>query len=352
MLGRRTDLALEAKEIWEEGAAEAAVLEGVEAAAGEREGFPTETVHILDRRGEEALGKPVGRYVTLTLDGLARREEGAFGRAARAVAGELAGLLEGVPAGGLALVGYQGAAYLLARRRLLRGAQPGTEEERAQLAALAAELGALLGLEPGAPALVVGLGNRAITPDNIGPKAADQTMVTRHLVERVPEHFGSFRPVAALAAGVLGTTGMESGELVRAVAETLRPACVIAVDALASRSLRRVCRTIQLSDTGITPGSGVGNARAALNAETLGVPVIAVGVPTVVDAATLTCDVLAEAGKGELNPAALQGAGDGLIVTPKDIDTQVHDLAKVIGYGINLALHTGLTIEDVELFLS
>ena len=255
-------------------------------------------------------------------------------------------------AGGLALAGYQGAAYLLARRRLLRGAQPGTEEERAQLAALAAELGALLGLEPGAPALVVGLGNRAITPDNIGPKAADQTMVTRHLVERVPEHFGSFRPVAALAAGVLGTTGMESGEVVRAVAEQIKPACVVAVDALASRSLRRVCRTIQLSDTGITPGSGVGNARAALNAETLGVPVIAVGVPTVVDAATLTCDVLAEAGKGELNPAALQGAGNGLIVTPKDIDTQVHDLAKVIGYGINLALHTGLTIEDVELFLS
>ena len=255
-------------------------------------------------------------------------------------------------AGGLALVGYQGAAYLLARRRLLRGAQPGTEEERAQLAALAAELGALLGLEPGAPALVVGLGNRAITPDNIGPKAADQTMVTRHLVERVPEHFGSFRPVAALAAGVLGTTGMESGEVVRAVAEQIKPACVVAVDALASRSLRRVCRTIQLADTGITPGSGVGNARAALNAETLGVPVIAVGVPTVVDAATLTCDVLAEAGKGELNPAALQGAGDGLIVTPKDIDTQVHDLAKVIGYGINLALHTGLTIGDVELFLS
>lgn len=142
MAGRRTDLALEAKEIWEEGAAEAAVLEGVEAAAGEREGFPTETVHILDRRGEEALGKPVGRYVTLTLDGLARREEGAFGRAARAVAGELAGLLEGVPAGGLALV--------------------------------------------------VGLGNRAITPDALGPKVHDHTLVTRHLVEGCPEHFGAF----------------------------------------------------------------------------------------------------------------------------------------------------------------
>ena len=270
MLKRRTDLALEAAQLWQESAGEAGTLPGVESEEATREGYPVTTVRIRDEAGARALGKPVGTYVTLELDGLARREEDAFGRAARA---------------------------------------------------LAAELGALLGLEPGAPALVVGLGNRAITPDNIGPKAAD-------------------------------TTGMESGELVRAVAETLRPACVIAVDALASRSLRRVCRTIQLADTGITPGSGVGNARAALNAETLGVPVIAVGVPTVVDAATLTCDVLAEAGKGELDPAALQGAGDGLIVTPKDIDTQVHDLAKVIGYGINLALHTGLTIGDVELFLS
>jgi len=318
MLKRRTDLALEAAQLWQESAGEAGTLPGVESEESTREGYPVTTVRIRDEGGAGARGKPVGTYVTLELDGLARREEDAFGRAARA---------------------------------------------------LAAELGALLGLAPGAPALVVGLGNRAITPDNIGPKAADQTMVTRHLVERVPEHFGSFppggaparrvpgpfgsfRPVAALAAGVLGTTGMESGEVVRAVAEQIKPACVVAVDALASRSLRRVCRTIQLADTGITPGSGVGNARAALNAETLGVPVIAVGVPTVVDAATLPCDVLAEAGKGELNPAALQGAGDGLIVTPKDIDTQVHDLAKVIGYGINLALHTGLTIGDVELFLS
>ena len=255
-------------------------------------------LHIRTDRAARALDKPKGAYITVEVPPLTDNEE-TLGKAAGLVANELTALL---PAEG--------------------------------------------------SVLVVGLGNRAITPDNIGPKAADQTMVTRHLVERVPEHFGSFRPVAALAAGVLGTTGMESGEVVRAVAEQIKPACVVAVDALASRSLRRVCRTIQLADTGITPGSGVGNARAALNAETLGVPVIAVGVPTVVDAATLTCDVLAEAGKGELNPAALQGAGDGLIVTPKDIDTQVHDLAKVIGYGINLALHTGLTIGDVELFLS
>ena len=196
-------------------------------------------VSILDRRGEEALGKPVGTYVTLTLDGLARREENAFGRAARAVA---------------------------------------------------AELGELLGfLHPEAPVLVVGLGNRAITPDAVGPKVHEYTLVTRHLVRQVPEHFGDLRPVASLSAGVLGTTGMESGELVRAVSERLRPACVIAVDALASRSLKRVCRTVQLADTGIAPGSGVGNHRAALDRASLGVPVIAVGVPTVVDGATLAC---------------------------------------------------------------
>ena len=218
--------------------------------------------------------------------------------------------------------------------------------------AVAAELNALLKLPEGAPALVVGLGNRAITPDNIGPAAADHTMVTRHLVEQVPEHFGSFRPVAALAAGVLGTTGVESGELVRAVTEKIRPSCVIAVDALASRSLSRVCTTVQLSDTGITPGSGVGNARAALDRASLGVPVIAVGVPTVVDGATLAADLLAEAGQAHLDPQALQGAGEGLMVTPRDIDARVTDLAKVVGFGINLALQTGLTVEDVELFLS
>ena len=165
-------------------------------------------------------------------------------------------------------------------------------------------------------------------------------------------HTDSQDPVAALAAGVLGTTGMESGELVRAVAETLRPACVIAVDALASRSLHRVCTTVQLSDTGIVPGSGVGNHRYALDRETLGVPVIAVGVPTVVDGATLALDILEEAGRTDLDPAALRGIGGDLMVTPRDIDQRVKDMAKVIGYGIDLALHPGLTLEDVELFLS
>ena len=301
MLKRRTDLAAEARELWTQSAAEGAALEGVEVREEHREGFPVTTVRILDARGTEALGKPEGTYVTLELSGLLRREEEAFPRAVRALAGELS---------------------------------------------------TLTGLEPGAPALVVGLGNRAITPDAVGPKAADHTLVTRHLVEREPVHFGSFRPVAALAAGVLGTTGVESGELVAALVEKLRPGCVIAVDALASRSLDRVCRTVQIADTGIVPGSGVGNHRFALNRETLGVPVVAVGVPTVVDAATLAADVLAEAGRDDLDPAALRGAGEGLFVTPRDIDAQVADLSKVIGFGLNLALQPHLSLEDVELLLS
>ena len=301
MLKRRTDLALEAKELWAESAEKETKLEGVRARDSLREGYQVTTVDILDEQGASSLGKPVGSYVTVQLDALARREEDAFGRAARAIAAELNGLLK---------------------------------------------------LPEGATCLVVGLGNRAITPDAIGPGVADHTMVTRHLVEQVPEHFGSFRPVAALAAGVLGTTGVESGELVKAVAEKIRPGCIIAVDALASRSMDRVCTTVQLANTGIVPGSGVGNHRAALNRETLGVPVIAVGVPTVVDAGTLAADILAEAGQEGLDPEALAGAGEGLMVTPRDIDQRVADLVKVIGYGINLALQPGLTIEDVDLFLS
>lgn len=263
MLQRRTDLALEAREIWAESAQER--IEGVEALESTRKGYPVTTVRVTSERGASALGKPMGTYITLELAGLRRREADAFPRAATA---------------------------------------------------LAEELKRLLSLKKGDSVLVVGLGNQAITPDNIGPGAVNHTLATRHLVEQVPEHFGHFRPVAALAAGVLASTGMESSELVRAVTDRIKPACVIAIDALASRSLKRVCTTIQLADTGITPGSGVGNHRAALNRETLGVPVIALGVPTVVDVATLCADVLAEAGKGDLEPEALNGVGSGLMVTP------------------------------------
>jgi spore protease len=299
MLQRRTDLAVEAQELRAQAAQ--GPMEGVEMAQGAREGYPVTLVRVTSARGAEELGKPVGTYVTLELAGLKRREADAFPRAARALCAELRGLLP---------------------------------------------------LKPGEGVLVVGLGNRAITPDNIGPEAARHTLATRHLTAQVPEHFGHLRPVCVLCTGVLAQTGMESGELVRAAVDALRPACVLAIDALTSRSLQRVCSTVQLSDTGITPGSGVGNHRAALDRETLGVPVIAIGAPTVVDVATLCADVLAEAGKGDLEPEALRGAAPGLLVTPRDIDQSAADLAKVIGFGVNLALQDSLCLEDIELLLS
>ena len=297
---KRTDLAVEARQLWCERTGRAGALAGVKERKEQREGYEVTEVEVVDQRGAQALGKPVGRYVTVELGGLHRREGDAFGRGARVLAQVLSGLL---PPG------------------------KGT-------------------------VLVVGLGNRAITPDVIGPAAVESVLVTRHLVEQEPRYFGSFRPVAALSPGVLGTTGMESGALVKAVAEDLKPQCIVAVDALAARSIHRLCTTVQLSDTGIVPGSGVGNARAALDAQTLGVPVIAVGVPTVVDGATLAADLLEQAGQ-ETDPRLLrQLDGGGMVVTTRDIDQQAADLAKVIGYGITLALQPQLSMEDLQMLLN
>ena len=201
---------------------------------------------------------------------------------------------------------------------------------------LAELLRGVLPLMPGASVLVVGLGNRAITPDAVGPDAVDSVMVTRHLREQLPEHFGQFRSVAALAPGVLGTTGVESADMIRALADRLRPDAIIAVDALACAQLDRLGRTVQLTDTGITPGSGVGNDRTGLSRDTLGIPVAAIGLPTVIDAGGFSDD-----------PRAAQ-----MFVTPRDIDAVVRDAAKLIGYSINLSLHDGLTIGDVDMFLS
>ena len=147
--------------------------------------------------------------------------------------------------------------------------------------------------------------------------------------------------LAALAAGVLGTTGIESGALVSAVCHEIRPSFILAVDALAARSVKRLCTTIQIADTGITPGSGVGNARKALNQATLGVPVIALGIPTVVDGATLAHEV------GAPDPQSLEG----VLVTPKDIDALVAELSRVVGYGINSCLQEGLSVTDMDYFL-
>ena len=163
--------------------------------------------------------------------------------------------------------------------------------------------------------------------------------------------FAGFRQVSAFRTGVLGTTGVESAEAVRGLVAEVQPAMVLAIDALASRRCGRVCATVQLSDTGIIPGSGVGNHRAALNQETLGLPVFAIGVPTVVDSATLAADILEESGAEKVDEDRLRGEHEAFMVTTRDIDQQVRDLSKVVGYGINWALQD-LEIEEMNALLS
>ena len=280
MIRMRTDLALEAHELT---CRQAGKLPGAAVTERWTAGCGVTAVEVRDLAAAKALGKSAGTYVTVDLSSYWRREEGALERAATAVGTELRALLGG---------SVQSA-------------------------------------------LVVGLGNAAMTPDAVGPQTAEHILVTRHLLEEEP--FAGLTSVSVLVPGVLGRTGMEAAETIRGAARTVRPDVLIAVDALASRSLARVCATVQLSDTGIVPGSGVGNRRRALTRTALGIPVIAVGVPTVVDAATLTLDVLEEAGADLPDPAALRGH-EGVMVTTRDIDAQIRELSRVVGYGIDLAL--------------
>ncbi len=293
MLKRRTDLALEAAQpLLDSGGP------GVRREERRRRDVPVTVVEVQTPAGAQAVGKPMGRYVTLDLGPVRRREEEGFRRAVETLSEELGALLP-----------------------------PGWKT-----------------------ALVVCLGNRNITPDALGPLTQEHLLVTRHLVEAVPEHFGSFRPVAALSAGVLGATGVESSRLARAVAGEVSPDVILAVDALAARGVERLCATVQLTDVGIAPGSGVGNCREALNRETLGAPVIGVGMPTVADAQALCADVLEEAGQPQREPAALP-ADTPFFVTPRDIDQRVAEAAKVIGYAIDLALQPGLSLDDLTALL-
>lgn len=193
--------------------------------------------------------------------------------------------------------------------------------------------------------LVVCLGNPRITPDAIGPACSRHIMVTRHLKEYMPDTFADFGSVSMVCPGVLGTTGIETAHIVKGAVDAVQPDGVIAVDALAARSTDRLCRTVQITDTGIEPGSGVGNRRYALSRETLGVPVISMGVPTVVDADTFIYDMTDGEGHS-------RSRGEGMLITPREIDTVVADSAKLMAYGTNFALHNGLTLEDIDLFTS
>lgn len=297
---KRTDLALEAREIaMGEAPGQSGEPDGVKCDEYEKNGYPVTRVEVLDERGEAAIGKPRGVYITIELHDLIRREQDAFPRGAKTIAHELREL---VPRSGTVLV--------------------------------------------------AGLGNRGITPDAVGTKTAEHVMVTRHLVSRVPQYFGDFRPVAAVTPGVLGITGVETAEIIRGVTERVAPACIIVIDALASRRLSRLCSTVQISNTGITPGSGVGNAAAEITEKSLGVPVIAIGVPTVVDAATLAYDLLGENADEKTAAALLAGDGKDMFITLKESDVITKQTARLLGFAINRAFHGELSVEEMEELLA
>ncbi|MDA8228874.1 MAG: GPR endopeptidase [Desulfitobacterium hafniense] len=237
---------------------------------------------------------------------------------------------------------------------------------------LADKLISLMDLKEDSNVLLVGLGNWNATPDALGPQVIEKSLVTRHLFQYSPTELkGKLRKVSAIAPGVLGLTGIETAEIIKGLVEHVKPDLVIAIDALAAGSLDRIGTSIQLADTGINPGSGVGNKRVGLNMETLGCKVIAIGLPTVMNAAVIANNCL-EALKDqlktspslyklykELNPMAFQQILDevlspysgNLMVTPKEIDTLIESTARIIAGALSISIHPGINSEDYEMYI-
>lgn len=295
----RTDLALEAHEI----NAQAGREDGIRTEEETIDGFSITTVHVGEGEGERLAKKKAGTYINVDV----------------------------------------GKSWLLA-----------SEGFAALVALLAGQLRKLFPAVFSGTALVVGLGNYDITADSIGPKAVEKVVVTRHLRTLNPQLYESagFGDLCAFAPGVLGQTGMESAEIVRSIVEAVRPSLIVAIDALASRRLARLATTVQLCDTGIYPGAGVSNRRSELSAETLGVPVISIGVPTVVDAATLAYDLLGENADEKTAAALLAGDGKDMFITLKESDVITKQTARLLGFAINRAFHGELSVEEMEELLA
>jgi len=279
VINGRTDLASEVRRRLCDGAS-VTELPGVQAREERIDAFPVTAVEILEEVGVRALGKPLGSYITMELPS---RLQDCLPSASKTLA------------------------------KLIRRCA-GTLPTRVLLAAL---------------------GNPDITPDALGSLAAGQLLVTEHLKQTDPDAFASFRATLLCRPGVLGTSGVESARQIRALCRETSPDLVIAIDALAGADLQMLCRSVQICNSGIAPGSGVDNCREALNRKTLGVPVLAIGVPTVMDASALSPD------------PSLRG----MFVTPRSIDSQVRACAKLIAWGVNLALHEELSFEEMSQLL-
>lgn len=295
----RTDLALEAREFIEDanGSLRGVIVEEYDAREAE---IHVTQVKITTKNGARLLGKPVGTYVTLEVPGLAEPE-------------------------------------------------PEGEEQQGRLVAreISEQLKSLLSMETKTPSvLVVGLGNREVTADALGPAVVDDLCVTRHILReygKAAVTSGEPVMVSAIAPGVMAKTGMETAEIVAGIVKETKPDALVVVDALAARSTRRLNRTIQISNTGIHPGSGVGNHRNAITEESLGIPVIAIGVPTVVDAATIVADALEKMHRDlkeavflQARESTLMGQLNNLYVTGKDVDAAIKRLSAVLARALNL----------------
>lgn len=310
MMNFRTDLALERRDLYRKAnnvANEVNGLETEEEQLGET--IKITRVKVLNQEGEQAIGKKQGNYITIDIKDLKIAEEEDIQKASEAVTKELRTLIGNL-------------------------------------------------IQPQEDILVVGLGNLYVTPDALGPKVIQDIDITRHLLTYMPEVLEQgTRPVSAVSPGVLGTTGIETVEILKGIVDNVHPKLIIVIDALASRSIERISSTVQIADTGIVPGAGVGNQRKELTVDTLGIPVIAIGVPTVVEAATIAADSLnlfiqklqeeahsneflnqlQEEDKYQMIKEVLQPADYNFIVTPKEIDDLIENMSSVVARGINFA---------------
>ena len=300
----RTDLITEATEANEK-------LKGIKTETIENYGIQGTCVRVLNEEAEKHIGKRQGKYISFETDAVLERDTEKYFKISKAIADELKKI---VPA------------------------------------------------QKKKTVLVVGLGNAEMTPDSIGPLVVNNIFVTRHILEYLPNEADErMNSVCAVAPGVLGVTGLESADVIKGIIDKTNVCAVIVIDALASRRSERMFSTFQITDTGIEPGAGVGNKRSALTKETLGVPVIAMGVPTVIYASSLVYDAAVELLSGitgqdeqKVEDAAKKIASfsmEDMVVTPKEIDIIAKDSAKIIADGINLALHHDISLKEIQSYM-
>ena len=324
MFNIRTDLAIENREIYKK--ENNCEVPGVEVYVDENDfDIKVTTVKVVSKDGAMIIGKPVGTYITIEAPQMKEYD-----------------------------ADFQDSLSKI----------------------FAVQLSKITQLDKEKTAMVVGLGNWNVTPDSLGPKVVSKLMITRHLKKYMPDEIEEgINPVCAISPGVLGITGIETAEIVQGVVSKIKPDILIVIDALSSRRLDRVMTTFQLGDTGIAPGSGVGNRRMELSKESMGVPVIAIGVPTVVDAATMandTMDLMIDSlinqtknnkdfynmlkgvdkeEKYSMIKEVLNPYVGNLVVTPKEIDALIDDVSKVIANGINIALHPAVELKDINRYI-